>query len=132
MKLLERTERGWAVRAPHPSENVLRLDNGDDLMAAPPALAGIDAVRLDFPAFKHGQAFTQARLLRSRYGYRGQIRAGGAIFRDQALFAARCGIDAFEVETEEEAQGFIESLAAYRDFYQPAEEGVPAFRRRAS
>ena len=130
MKLLEKRADDWALTALVEGPGLLRLDNGVDLAASPPDLPGIDVVRLDWPAFKFGQAFTQARLLRERYGFAGQVRAGGALFRDQALFAYRCGVDAFEVADEETAKGYRESLSAYTDFYQPAARGAAAWARR--
>ena len=130
MKLLEKRGGAWVLTALTEGPGLLRLDNGVDLAVSPPDLTGIDIVRLDWPAFKFGQAFTQARLLRERYGFAGQVRAGGALFRDQALFAYRCGVDAFEVEDEEVASGYRDSLAAYADYYQPAVHGAAAWARR--
>ena len=130
MKLLERKEGDWTLSDLTEGPGLLRLDPGADIAATPPALGGVAIVRLDWPLFKHGQAFTQARLLRERYGFAGQIRAGGALFRDQALFAHRCGVDAFEVADAAAAAGFVESLTAYAAFYQPAWLGAPASARR--
>ena len=53
-------------------------------------------VALEFPKFNDGRAFSQARILRERYGYRGEIRATGKVVRDLLLFMHRCGFDAFE------------------------------------
>ena len=130
MKLLERVDAEWVLGPLDEGPGLLRLDPGQDIAATPPALDGVSVVRLDWPQFKLGQAFTQARLLRSRYGFAGQVRAGGALFRDQALFAHRCGVDAFEVPDEAAAAGFIEALSAYGAFYQAAWRGVPAHARR--
>ena len=130
MRLLERRGEDWVLTDLTEGPGLLRLDNGEDLAAGAPDLAGIEVVRLDWPEFKLGQAFTQARLLRERHGFKGQVRAGGKLFRDQAWHAARCGVDAFEVSGEAEADGFRESLAAYRHHYQPAVTGTPAWRLR--
>lgn len=130
MRLLEKRGDAWVLTDLTDGPGLLRLDNGDDIAATPPDLGGIDVVRLDWPAFKLGQASTQARLLRERYGFAGQIRAGGDLFRDQALYAHRCGVDAFEVEDEEAAEGYRESLSAYADFYQPGVHGTAAWARR--
>ncbi len=130
MKLLKLTEEDFVLEELNEGPGLLRLDNGHDLMVSAPDLDGIEIVRVEFPEFKHGQAFTQARLLRERYGFKGEIRAGGKLFRDQAWHARRCGIDAFEVE-EDAADGFLKSLTAYPYHYQPAVTGVPAWRLRA-
>ena len=58
---------------------------------------------LEFPKFNDGRAFSQARQLRERYGYCGELRASGQVLRDQLLFMARCGFDAFEIAKGEPA-----------------------------
>ncbi|MGO8833398.1 MAG: DUF934 domain-containing protein, partial [Roseiarcus sp.] len=40
-------------------------------------------IALTFPNFRDGRAYTQARQLRERYGFRGELRATGEILRDQ-------------------------------------------------
>ena len=130
MKLLERRGDAWVLTDLHEGPGLMRLGHTDDIAVSPPDLDGIRVVRLDWPEFKFGQAFTQARLLRERYGFAGQLRAGGRLFRDQAWHAARCGVDAFEVAGVAEAEGFRESLCAYAHHYQPAVTGTPAWRLR--
>lgn len=93
-------------------------------------LNGFDVVILDFPTFKDGRAYSQARLLRERFGYAGELRARGHVLRDQLLFMARCGFDAFDFRGND-----IDSLeAALREFsfvYQAAADGAePVWRRR--
>ena len=132
MKLLEHRDGAWVLSDLTEGPGLLRLDHGADIAASPPALDGVAVIRLDWPQFKHGQAFTQARLLRERYGFAGQIRAGGALFRDQALYAWRCGVDAFEVSGDEMAAGYRESLGAYGRYYQPAVHGRAAWALRGT
>src|SRR4029077_19883403 len=50
-------------------------------------------IALAFPSFRDGRAYSQARLLRERYGFRGELRATGDILRDQFLFLLRAGFD---------------------------------------
>src|ERR1700729_4601097 len=66
----------------------------DDLV---PYLDRLAAVALVFPSFRDGRAYSQARLLRERYGFEGELRATGQVLRDQFLFMLRAGFDAFEV-----------------------------------
>ncbi|MEQ8936486.1 MAG: DUF934 domain-containing protein, partial [Amphiplicatus sp.] len=90
------------------------------------------AVILQFPVFKDGRAYSQARLLRERYGYKGEIRARGNLLRDQILFMARVGFDGFDVD-EGKAEAFTEALSEFSFFYQPASDGsLPVLRRRAA
>ena len=59
-----------------------------------------------------------ARLLRERYGYTGEIRAGGHILPDQVLFLARCGVNSFDIKPERRLEPFAEALREYSVGYQ--------------
>lgn len=96
-----------------------------------PHLDQLSLVALVFPKFKDGRAYSQARQLRERYGFRGELRATGEILRDQFLFLDRAGFDAFEVKKETDAQAFAEASNRYSVFYQPTGDGRPtALRER--
>ena len=77
-------------------------------------------VALEFPVFKDGRAYSYARLLRERYGYRGEVRAVGEVLRDQFLFMLRCGFDAVEVKDENAAGQWREAVSEISVVYQPA------------
>ena len=83
-------------------------------------------VALEFPSFGDGRAYSYARLLRERFGYRGELRAVGNVLRDQALFMRRCGFDSFEVAEGTGVDGWREALGEISVFYQPTEDGRPA------
>ncbi|MEQ8177978.1 MAG: DUF934 domain-containing protein [Amphiplicatus sp.] len=90
------------------------------------------AIILQFPVFKDGRAYSQARLLRERYGYKGEIRARGNLLRDQVLFMARVGFDGFDVGGEK-VEAFAEALSEFSFFYQPAPDGaLPVWSQRAA
>lgn len=98
-----------------------------------PYLDRLALVALVFPSFRDGRAYSQARLLRERYDFRGELRATGDVLRDQFLFLARAGFDAFEVKKEADADAFAAALARFSVVYQPsADEKISAFRRRLS
>ena len=82
----------------------------------------LDLIALHFPKFSDGRAYSQARLLRGRLGYAGELRATGNVLRDQLPFMLRCGFDSFESEQK----GFEEALARARTLfsvvYQPTED----------
>ena len=88
-----------------------------------PHLHGLALVALVFPNFKDGRAYSQARLLRERYSFRGELRATGEVLRDQFLFLLRAGFDAFEVKKDADAGAFAAAVARYSVFYQPAGDG---------
>jgi uncharacterized protein (DUF934 family) len=96
-----------------------------------PYLGRLAVVVLTFPNFKDGRGYTQARLLRERYGFVGELRAAGQILRDQFLFLVRAGFDALEVVKQSDAEAFAATLARYTVFYQDAgDDRVSAMRRR--
>jgi uncharacterized protein (DUF934 family) len=87
-------------------------------------------IALSFPSFADGRAFSQARVLRSQYGYAGEIRATGGVGRDQLLFMQRCGIDAFEVPERALTEDWFAALGEIDLFYQPAEDNRPWIQRQ--
>ena len=100
----------------------------DDLV---PYLDRLAAVALVFPTFRDGRAYSQARLLRERYGYRGELRATGQVLRDQFVFMLRAGFDAFDVKKQADAEAFAQTVHRYSVFYQPTGDGkLTALHRR--
>jgi len=96
-----------------------------------PWLGHLALVALNFPKFRDGRAYSQARLLREHYRFHGTLRATGDILRDQFHFLVRAGFDSFEVKKPADARVFAEVLARYSVFYQPSADGrAPALRRR--
>ena len=96
-----------------------------------PWLGHLTLVALKFPKFRDGRAYSQARLLRESYGFRGTLRATGDVLRDQFHFLIRAGFDSFEVKKPADARVFAEAAARYSVVYQPSADGrVPALRRR--
>jgi uncharacterized protein (DUF934 family) len=79
-----------------------------------------------------GRGYSQARALRERHAFRGEIRACGDVFRDAMFYMARCGVDAFELKA---GANLEDALNAFRDFslgYQgAADDPTPIFRRRS-
>lgn len=101
----------------------IRLRNDQALDDVTEDLYRFGVVALEFPAFKDGRAYTQARLLRERYRFGGEVRAFGDVLRDQLLFMQRCGIDAFEVRKQGDAEAFEAAINEISVFYQPAADG---------
>ena len=67
-------------------------------------LPQLSLVACEFPCPGEGRGYTQGRLLRERYGFRGELRAVGAGVKQDLMFLlARCGFDAFELAAGEDA-----------------------------
>ena len=106
-----------------PEAPALTLANTEDVLQLGARFDGVKLIVLNFPKFTDGRAYSQARLLRERLGYRGELRATGAVFLDQLPFLLRCGFDSFESDQK----GFGEALARARTLfsvvYQPVGDG---------
>jgi uncharacterized protein (DUF934 family) len=109
----------------------LRLGKGESPALVAEDLERFDVIALEFPKFTDGRAYSYARLLRQRYGFKGEIRAVGKVLRDQFLFMQRCGFDAFEVADEKAAAAWQDALAEIGVYYQSAaDDRVPAMQLR--
>jgi len=106
------------------------LKNTDDPAQLVPDLERLDLVVLEFPKMADGRAFTQARLLRERYGFKGDIRATGDVLHDQLFYMQRCGINAFELREGENVEASLKAFDEMTVTYQPAtDEEFPIWRR---
>lgn len=112
----------------HADATALVIPNDASIADIAQDVSGFDVIILEFPQFKDGRAYSQARLIRERVGYTGEIRARGGVLRDQLLFMVRCGFNAFEFADAGAAD------AALREFtfaYQPAADAAaPIWRQR--
>jgi len=106
------------------------------------SLDALALVAVHFPQFTDGRGYSTARLLRERYGWKGELRAIGDIQRDQLFYLSRVGFDAFElndgvdVPQEDLLRSAQAALSAFDDFseaYQTSvERPLPLFRRRGA
>jgi uncharacterized protein (DUF934 family) len=97
------------------------LAPADEVERLVPDLARLDLAGADFPGPSEGRGYTQGRLLRERFGFAGELRARGAIGRDQIFFLARCGFTSFELP-ESELEGAAAALSTFSASYQPSND----------
>jgi uncharacterized protein (DUF934 family) len=90
-------------------------------------------IGINFPGFMDGRPFSTARLLRERYGFKGELRATGNFIRDQLCYLRRCGVNAFAfANPEANLEEAVKSLSDLQEYYQAAvDQPLPLFRRRA-
>lgn len=89
-----------------------------------------DRIAIEFPAFNDGRGLSLAVLLRSRYGYAGDIMATGDVHEDMLHYMRRCGFTSFLVPDGRNLETAVATLAPYSDYYQASViEPQPAFRR---
>ena len=124
-------ERRVVANPSQPDGEVLRLEPQDDLSVLTEKIKGAARIDVNFPKFGDGRGFSIARLLRERYGYKGELRAVGQVGRDHLYYMEQCGFDAFLLREGEDA---AEALAAFDDYserYQSTTaQPLPLFRRR--
>jgi uncharacterized protein (DUF934 family) len=109
----------------------LWLQTDADPAVITPDLTCFKVIAIRFAKFADGRGYSLARLLRERYGYRGELRATGEVLRDQLYYLSRCGFDAFALRADQNAE---QALAAFDDFSEAYQVSVerpdPLFRRR--
>jgi uncharacterized protein (DUF934 family) len=80
--------------------------------------------------FADGRIFSIGTLLRTRYGFKNELRAFGDVLRDQLFFLKRSGFTSFMVRQDRSAQEAIASLNDFSKPYQGAvDEPQPVFKR---
>lgn len=120
--------------APAGLEAAVRVPNTEDIDAIAAELRDVPLVLLEFPKFGDGRAYSQARLLRERHGYRGQLRAVGDLIVDLLPQLRRCGFDAFELRSDQSEASALRCLQQFRLGYQHGAERAQTVweRRRAA
>lgn len=125
--------------ASHDGGVAVAVPNDADIADLAPHLDRLDMVVLALPALGDGRAFSQARLLRHAYSYRGELRLCGCPTPDQVAFLRQCGFDSFEVDERFDIDTIRRVATAmtltYQRGYQPSRGFGPAEifvdRRRA-
>jgi uncharacterized protein (DUF934 family) len=102
-----------AAAAPGAAPGAVLLGPTDDVALLAPHLGQLRLIAIEFPKLGEGRGYSQARLLRARHGYDGELRARGVIKRDQLYFLARCGFDAFELDPSEDPEAALAGFAAF-------------------
>ena len=108
----------WLARSGPLGVILAPADNEQDLV---PDLSRLALVAAEFPTVSEGRGYTQGRLLRERWGFTGELRARGAVRRDQVFFLARCGFNSFELP-ESEFEGAMAALNTFSADYQSSND----------
>ncbi len=109
---------------------VLTLANDADPLA--PDLQGVHRIDLHFPKFNDGRAFSQARLLRQRRGFTGEIRATGDVLVDQLQQMQRSGFSQAVLRADQSVAHGERQLARFATFYQGDAHSGPHFAAPAT
>lgn len=99
------------------------IESGRDINNLP-----IIAVHVE--RFADGRIFSLGTLLRTRYGFKNELRAFGDVLKDQLFFLKRSGFNSFQIRADRSAEDAISSLHDFSQPYQGAvDEPRPVFQR---
>jgi len=123
-----------AVRAHWPKDMPVGVsfDNAEEIESLKDDLPQLSLVALHFPKWVDGRAYSQARILRSRYKFQGEIRATGEVLVDMMPLLKRTGFDAVVLrgdqikEHAERALHFFDNAGHYQG---DVEDNHPVFAR---
>lgn len=119
--LIDRRARGLGkigvqIAVEDPFENVIQ------------DLSEFSLIVLYFDKFTDGRHFSQASLLRRRYEFSGELRAAGAIHRDQLAYLRRVGFSKFSFDSCSFGSESNLSTDSFSDVYQGAADGLTSVR----
>ena len=109
------------------------LGNDVDVETIAGGLDGYASIALVFPSWTDGRAYSQARLLRARCRFSGEIRATGQVLADMMPLLARCGFDAVQLRADQSREVAERALGFFADGHYQGDllEPLPRFRRTA-
>lgn len=113
----------------------IRLAPDDDPASIKDDITRFELICLHFGSFADGRPYSQARLLRERFEYRGELRAEGQVLRDQFAFLHRCGINGLQLAKPGDAVFWQKAMSEIQVRYQPASDiraTAAMYRRGAS
>jgi len=91
-------------------------------------LERLSVVALEFPVYRDGRAFSWARMLRTRLGFKGEVRAVGHFLYDQLAYQRRVGFDAWDTGGRYDVADFERAFAEMTNVYQPSTDGKKTIR----
>lgn len=110
------------------------LPNDSDIEVLEQDLAKLDLVVLQFPKWTDGRAYSQARILRARYRFGGEVRATGDVVVDMMPLLARTGFDAVALRADQDratAERQLGFFAARGHYQGDVQQHQPVFGRAA-
>ena len=109
----------------------LVLANATDVTTLAADLPRFALLVLTFPKWTDGRAYSQARLLRARHGYRGELRAGGDVIVDMLPLLLRTGFDSAVLREGQSARAARRALEFFADGHYQGDlrEPRPRFAR---
>lgn len=118
------------LAAPEPKPAGVSVPNDVDVERLEAELSRLSTIALQFPRWTDGRAYTQARLLRVRFGFAGEVRATGEVLVDMLPLMRRTGFDAAELRADQQLDAARRALGFFDGHYQgDVVESRPWFAR---
>jgi uncharacterized protein (DUF934 family) len=119
--------------APEPKPAAVLVPNDTDIETLEAELPRLKIVALQFPKWVDGRAYSQARLLRVRYRFEGEVRATGEVLVDMLPLLQRTGFDAAQLRAGQSREAAERALRFFPGHYQgDTVEHQPVFGRSAA
>lgn len=120
----------WSAQATAGKRLGLQLANDADVETLKADLPRLSLIALAFPKWTDGRAYTQARLLRARLGFQGEIRATGEVLVDMLPLLQRTGFDTVQLRADQRLDSAERALRFFASHYQgDVIDPRPRFRR---
>jgi uncharacterized protein (DUF934 family) len=109
------------------------LPNTADVATVAAELPRWSLVALQFPKWTDGSAYSQARLLRGRHGYTGELRAVGDVLADMLPLLQRTGFSSVQLRADQSITSARRALHFFAGHYQgDVTQPQPLFKRQAA
>lgn len=120
--------------SPLPTEDTVLLDNTTDVLAQAEALQNAGRIVLHFPKWVDGRAYSQARLLRARLRFQGELCARGEVLVDMLPLLARTGFSQVQLAPGQSEAHARAALAGFEQGHYQGDviQAKPLFAREVS
>jgi uncharacterized protein (DUF934 family) len=126
----------WLARRPQWPRDLavgVSLANTVDVETLSDDLPHWSLVALHFPKWTDGRAYSQARLLRARLRFAGEVRATGEVLVDMLPLMQRSGFDAVQLRADQNVASAQRAMQFFPGHYQgDVLQQRPYFTRRAA
>jgi len=115
----------------HTPAEVFSLANDVEVDTIAAELPQLPVIALNFPKWVDGRAYSQARLLRSRYRFKGEIRAVGEVLVDMLPLLARTGFSEVQLRADQDEAAARQALGFFPSGHYQGDvnERQPVFAR---
>lgn len=120
----------WLNRPLSERGEAVLIEQEQELHNMQPYLKDLKLIALMFNDFKDGRAYSLAYLLRTRFGFKGELRAVGDVLRDQLSLMRQCGFTSFAIKEGKDPYDALKGIEGLSVTYSSSvSTPSPLFRR---